>query len=433
MSRWCAAPPSTGVIIDWGQAFSPTEVSDTRPSHYSSPLSLESYRLIRANDVFSAPISPKQSYEQPSPHLTLPVELYRQIIQYVTSNHDICSLARVSHAFQIEAERVLYHSLHLRHHIKTLWRCESLSSQPRLALYVQRLSIILDQYTPLEPIARALNACRNLRHLALRGAPWSDYSKVLDAVTSMDIREFTCHARGEAGVVRFLERQSNMVEVDLEAHGFDLESLSQDSVNNLTTFTGWLTTAAAIVPGRPVRQLTLTSDMANDATVRAVHRLSKGEEDVTVLDIRMGVLRNPMPWTILESIFTSLKGLRFLGVCSLDCAKVNSFSRHCTPTNGRLHSTRPSHSTLWDCRIFRLSCSAQEPTITRNTMKNCNPTWSIDWGKRDWIWTRDTTQRPSWNSSWNGQGQEWRGTIANERINLEELARLHVDRGATRS
>jgi hypothetical protein len=58
---------------------------------------------------------------------------------------------------------------------------------------------------------------------------------------------------------------------------------------------------------------------------------------------------------------------------------------------------------------------------------------SLDVWKRDWIWTRDTTQRPSWNSSWNGQGQEWRGTIANERINLEELARLHVDRGATRS
>jgi hypothetical protein len=379
MSRWCAAPPSTGVMT-WDQVSRP-EVSYTRLSHYSSPLSLESYRLIRPNDGLSAPISRQRSYDQsPHSHLTLPVELYRQIIQYITSNHDICSLARVSRAFQIEAERVLYHSLHLRHHIKTLWRCESLASQPRLALYVRKLSIILDQYTPLEPIARALSACHNLQHLALRGAPWSDYSKVLDAVISTDIRELTCHARGEAAVVRFLERQPNLVEVDFEAHGFDLENLSQGSMRNLTTFTGWLTTAAAIVPGRPVRQLTLTSDMANDATVRAVQRLSEGEEDVTVLDIRMGVLRNPMPWTILESVFTSLKGLRFLGVCSLDCAKVNSSSRHCTPTNERLHSTRPSHSTSWDCRISRLSCSVQEPMIMRNMMRGCNPTWFIDWG-----------------------------------------------------
>jgi hypothetical protein len=185
------------------------------------------------------------------------------------------------------------------------------------------LSIILDQYTPLEPIARALHACRNLRHLALRGTPWSDYSKVLDAVTSTDIRELTCHARGEAGVVRFLERQPKLVEVDFGPHGFDLENLSHGSAGNLASFTGWLTTAAAIVPGRPVRQLTLTSDMANDATARAVHRLSEGDGDVAVLDIRMGVVRNPMPWTILESVFTSLRGLRFLGVCSLDCAKVS--------------------------------------------------------------------------------------------------------------
>ena len=322
MSRWRAAPPSTGVM-EWDQTAAPPtlprpDVPFTRHSHYSSPLSLASYRLIRSNDVLSVPSS---LHSRP----TLPVELYRQIVQYITSNHDICTLARVSRSFQVEAERVLYHTLNLRHHIKTIWRCESLASQPRIALYVRKLSIILDQYTQLEPIARALHACSNLRHLSLRGAAWSDYSKVLDAVSSTDIREFTCHARGEAGLLRFLERQPNLEVVDLEAHGFDLESLSPRAARNLTTFTGWLATAAAVIPGRSVKQLTLTSDMANDATVRAVHRLSEGKEEVTVLDIRMGVLRNPMPWTILESVFTSLRSLRFLGVCSLDCAKVSIF------------------------------------------------------------------------------------------------------------
>jgi len=57
-----------------------------------------------------------QSYSfHPGLQPTLPVELYRQIVQYVVSQRDLCTLARVSRAFQAEAERVLYHSISLRH------------------------------------------------------------------------------------------------------------------------------------------------------------------------------------------------------------------------------------------------------------------------------------------------------------------------------
>jgi hypothetical protein len=362
MSRWRAAPPSTG-RMDWEQSNpgAPGGLTNSphlplpRPQHYSSPLSLASYRLLGPSnsDAYSTrrPSIHGQSYESPlspitstpssrtfphhlQPHhpppqsqrqSTLPVELYRQIVQYVTSQRDLCALARVSRAFQLEAERVLYHSLQLRHHIKTLWRCESLATQPRLAAYVRRLSIIIDQYTPLDSIARALASCQNLRHLALRGAPWSDYSKVLDSVGSMEIREFTCHARGEAGVVRFLERQKYLEEIDFEAHAFDLDNLSLNAARDLKVFTGWLTTAATIVPGRPVRLLNLTSDMTNDATVRAVQKLSEVNGEIEALDIRMGVLRNPISWAILESVFISMRGIRFLGVISLDCARVRFF------------------------------------------------------------------------------------------------------------
>lgn len=417
--------------MDWDQTAPRTlprpEIPSTRHPHYSSPLSLASYRLILPHDVLTGPVLPMSS-EKPRLHScpTLPVELYRQIIQYITSNHDICSLARVSRAFQVEAERVLYHTLYLRHHIKTIWRCESLASQPRIALYVRKLSIILDQYTPLEPIARALRACSNLRHLCLRGAAWSDYSKVLDAVTSTDIQEFTCHARGEAGLVRFLERQPNLKELDFEAHGFDLENLSYRAARKLTTFTGWLATAATVVPGRPVKQLTLTSDMTWDATVRAVRRLSEAQEDVTVLDIRMGVLRNPMPWTILESVFTSLRGLRFLGVCSLDCAKHPSFPFYIMGLphlQTLVFGTGTDDYAKYDQRmqsdvIHRLGQSSE--SLSQVII-------SLDIWKHDWIWTRDMTHNTGWNANWRDQGQEWWGTISNERVNLEELARLHVD------
>lgn len=294
-------------------------------SHFPSSLSLASYRLIASEDIVQSPAQ-LLGEERQRPRPTLPVELYRMIIQYLNSQHDLCTLARVSRAFQVEAERVLYHSVYLHHTIKTLWRCESLANQPRLALNVRKLSINVDQYSPFDSIARALNCCSRLRSLTLKGALWSDYSKVLDAVISTEIREFACNTRGEAGVLRFLERQPDLVEVEFEAHAFDFEDVSPNAIRNLHSFTGHLTTAAALVPGRPVRRLIVTSDMACDAMMRAVNRLSQGQGDLLALDLRTGVLREPIPWTILESIFTSLRELRFLGICSLDCARVGAIT-----------------------------------------------------------------------------------------------------------
>lgn len=111
------------------------------------------------------------------------------------------------------------------------------------------LSIII-QYTPLDSIGRALHACSGLRYLALRGALWSNYSKVLDAVSSMDICEFTCHSGAEAGIIRFLERQSQLEKFNFEANGFDLENLSPSAAGNLGVFTEWLAAASHVLEGR---------------------------------------------------------------------------------------------------------------------------------------------------------------------------------------
>ena len=52
--------------------------------------------------------------------------------------------------------------------------------------------------------------------------------------------------------------------------------------------------------------------------------------------------------------------------------------------------------------------------------------------KHDWIWTRDISHVAGWNSppphSNGGAGaSEWWGMVSNEPINLEQLAKLHVD------
>lgn len=47
--------------------------------------------------------------------------------------------------------------------------------------------------------------------------------------------------------------------------------------------------------------------------------------------------------------------------------------------------------------------------------------------KRDWIWTRDISHTTAWVQHPGAQGQEWWGMISHEQINLEELAKLHVE------
>ncbi|CAG7854089.1 SubName: Full=Uncharacterized protein {ECO:0000313/EMBL:CCA70030.1} [Serendipita indica DSM 11827] len=444
MSRWRAAPPSS-MECDPPSTTGPTRYPLRHGAPRPSPFSLAAYQLVPSSNEHNftygrgmhSRSSSWSSFQVPNLHLppshpsptaytnfigqrsqspTLPVELYRLIVAYVPSAHDLCTLARVSRSFQAEAERVLYHTLHLRHHIKTIAQCQRLAGQPRLARYVRRLSIIIDQYTPLEYISNALAACSNLRSLTLRGAPWSDYTKVLDAVCSTRIREFTCHARGEAGVVRFLERQTELEQVDLEAQSFDFESLSPLAARKLWSFTGCLTTAAAIVPSRPIRRLTLTSDLANDATVRAVEKLSLGLGDVEALDIRMGVLRNPMSWSILESVFISLRGLRFLGVCSLDCARHPSFPYYIMGL--------PNLQTI----VFGTGTDDYVKYDERVQLELVIISLSV-W-KHDWIWTRDISHVADWNSITANGGtgaSEWWGMVSHEPINLEELAKLHVD------
>jgi hypothetical protein len=53
----------------------------------------------------------------------------------------------------------------------------------------------------------------------------------------------------------------------------------------------------------------------------------------------------------------------------------------------------------------------------------CQSAW-----KRDWIWTRDISHTVAWaQNSVSNSGQEWLGMISNEQINLEELAKLHIE------
>ena len=63
------------------------------------------------------------------------------IVRYAKSRKDICVLARVCKGFQVVAERSLYNTLCLSGTGATMSVCNILASQPRVAVYVETLTI----------------------------------------------------------------------------------------------------------------------------------------------------------------------------------------------------------------------------------------------------------------------------------------------------
>ena len=70
------------------------------------------------------------------------MEARQLIVQYSGSRGDVCTLARVCKDFQVVAERSLYSSLYLSGTGATMSVCNILASQPRVAAYVETLTIV---------------------------------------------------------------------------------------------------------------------------------------------------------------------------------------------------------------------------------------------------------------------------------------------------
>ncbi|KAF8525760.1 hypothetical protein BU17DRAFT_41299 [Hysterangium stoloniferum] len=91
---------------------------------------------------------------------SLPIELWRPIIEQVSSKDSLASLARVCRFFQGEAERVLYRSVILHHNDHALFH--ALSSRRRAAL-VEECSL----YLPPSPTNSRSNS--NIKHTSQQG------------------------------------------------------------------------------------------------------------------------------------------------------------------------------------------------------------------------------------------------------------------------
>jgi hypothetical protein len=160
---------------------------------------------------------------------TLPIELYRSVIENVRSRGDLCTLARTSRYTQPEAERLIYRYLDFESFMALIDLCKRVCTISRFAALVLDLRIRPPTipYTfgisVLVVLSKALKRLINLRslHLFLPPSIISGPASLsrLFVGTTFRLKVFTTNSALDRFATAFLEDQSDIV--DLELVGID--------------------------------------------------------------------------------------------------------------------------------------------------------------------------------------------------------------------
>lgn len=250
------------------------------------------------------------------------MEAHYLIVQNLSSRCDICSLSRVSRSFQVAAERVLYNTLYLSGSQTTAALCNSLAKQPRVSVYVEALTISrtdeegeMDEETipPTEDywnlVSSALRGTTRLRHLTihLEDAAGFEHAWILDGCR-FRLRNFHCDLDWDSSLARFLETQTELVDLYLldfphpDSCGFldvstDSSTLSSQldvSPNSLPVLSivECPTTDAveALVPQRPITRIktslsSSTLEAKRDELDRLFHNIRLSTKGILSLDL----------------------------------------------------------------------------------------------------------------------------------------------------
>jgi len=157
--------------------------------------------------------------------MALSMEARHLIVQHAGSRGDICALARVCKNFQLVAERALYNTLYLSGIDTTISVCNILAGQPRVAGYVEALTIAVrnDETTGEEEVlphfpeeywrsvGAGLRSAHRLLHLTVQVdfIGNSDHAWVLDGCQFM-LRSFHCDLAWDDHLVGFLNDQDEL-------------------------------------------------------------------------------------------------------------------------------------------------------------------------------------------------------------------------------
>lgn len=196
--------------------------------------------------------------------MSLPIELLDQIAAHLRTA-DLRALAAASTRLYHVAQRRLYR--HLALDTRSLSCVFTLAASPRIARHVRSFALRIAHGATLlhafyRVLARALAHMSQLTELDMsldQAASW-----VMRTAEHTRLRRFSSSFQLDHNLVHFLSNTPSLVQLHIDSLAEPLR-LPESALPRLAQFTGSSLAAHALVPGRPVQDIHLTSgDLTED-------------------------------------------------------------------------------------------------------------------------------------------------------------------------
>lgn len=288
-------------------------------------LQVESYPRIKARIVspryLCPPGSPYKASQQtailtrlPMPLQYLPPELLANICQHASLT-DPAALSRTSSLFYVVTQPLFYRHVSVNLTSKNLGIVVTLAKKPHIARHVQTFAIRLDPHTAVLHsyycrLSEALSNMSELTSLNIfvkSAASWVLHTR-LDAEFPR-LRHFASSFPLDSYVAHFLSKAEAILQLEVDSSPTSQliapSSLIVTAAPRLSRFIGSSKAAQAVIPGRPVDEIHLSS---GDLTEVLVQGLSKSTAYVLLL----GASTSSLPPPLLESLAEFMPQLKYL-------------------------------------------------------------------------------------------------------------------------
>lgn len=329
--------------------------------------------------------------------MTLSMEARNLIVRHAESKRDVCALARVCKDFQVAAERALYNTLYLSGIDATVSLCNILAGQPRVAGYVEALTISArddeasteEEVSPRFPeeywrsVGAGLRSVHRLLRLTIQVEFIGDsrHAWILDGC-QFALRTFRCDLAWDDHLVDFLNGQDELEDMYILDFPYPADTESQataepspplspppppvrrivspvpraGSLPKLSILECPTTDAVSVlVPHRPITRV---------KTCFATSEIEKKRRELTTLFVNLRLSTRPvLSLDLGDSSYNSDCSLNFLRHCvssNRTMANVRYLGTLALPVDGR---------EVWICSVIRcflcLSCHVLALAVLR--------------------------------------------------------------------
>jgi hypothetical protein len=220
---------------------------------------------------------------------SIPIDVLREILEHVRKV-DLPTLCRVNKIFCLCSQDVLYRRICLgcEHVVRTIAKSTDLA---------RRVRSFKIAHSPPE-LATALRNMSSLRSLDLGDGDVS----ILDGCT-FKLESFTCSSSYSESLQQFLNSQPSITHVTFFGDQKPLPPFDDRYLPNLTSVMAVPSWLGKLIPGRPVREVTVFSPSSIHSTDLSFFTLSTTPIQKLFIDYDM---LYPKPVSLLVSIFSSL-------------------------------------------------------------------------------------------------------------------------------